>query len=55
MLQISDSANGVLFATGELVYEQGMGNKLLSCFQVFRRCKESPMGRTLGILLLAII
>jgi len=27
MLQIHDSAHGVLFATGELVYVQGMGNK----------------------------
>jgi len=26
MLQIHDSAHGVLFATGELVYVQGMGN-----------------------------
>jgi len=27
MLNIPDSAHGVLFATGEVVYVQGMGNK----------------------------
>jgi len=27
MLQIPNSAHGVLFATGELVYVQGMRNK----------------------------
>jgi len=27
MLQIPNSAHGVLFAAGELVYVQGMGNK----------------------------